>query len=94
MHYKIASFILNASKHQTGSREVYIAQPDSNLENLAGRVFLLAEIGGKKTEAKKAIDFIIDNINHYYYQDEKIFLQDKIEGLSLDNIFETIWCPK
>ena len=88
MHYKIASFILNASKHQTGSREVYIAQPDSNLENLAGRVFLLAEIGGKKTEAKKAIDFIIDNINHYYYQDEKIFLQDKIEGLSLDNIFE------
>lgn len=88
MHYKIASFILNASKHQTGSREVYIAQPDSNLENLAGRVFLLAEIGGKKTEAKKAIDFIIDNIHHYYYEDEKIFLQDKIEGLSLDNIFE------
>lgn len=88
MHYKIASFILNASKHQTGSREVYIAQPDSQKEGLAGKIFFVAEIGGKKTEAKAAIDFILDSINRYYYEDEKIFLQDKVEGLTLENIFE------
>lgn len=88
MHYKIASFILNASKHQTGSREVYIAQPDSQKEGLAGKIFLMAEIGGKKSEAKAAIDFILDSINRFYYEDEKIFLQDKVEGLTLENIFE------
>ncbi len=88
MHYKIASLILNASKHQTGSREVFIAQPDSQKESLAGKIFLMAEIGGKKSEAKAAIDFILDSIDRFYYQDEKIYLQDKVENLSLENIFE------
>jgi hypothetical protein len=88
MHYKIASLILNASKHQTGSREVFVAQPDAQKESLAGKVFLMAEIGGKKYEAKQAIDFILDSINRFYYEDEKIFLQDKVEGLTLENIFE------
>lgn len=88
MNYKIASLILNASKHQTGSREVFISQPDSQKESLAGKIFIMAEIGGKKNEAKKAIDFLLESIDKFYYQDEKIFLQDKIEGLSLENIFE------
>jgi len=88
MHYKIASLILNASKHQTGSREVFVAQPDAQRESLAGKIFLMAEIGGKKSEAKQAIDFILDGINKFYYEDEKIFLQDKVEGLTLENIFE------
>lgn len=48
----------------------------------------MAEIGGKKSDAKAAIDFILDSINRYYYEDEKIFLQDKVEGLTLENIFE------
>lgn len=88
MHYKIASLILNASKHQTGAREVFIAQPDAQKEALAGKIFLMAEIGGKKSEAKSAIDFILDAVERFFYQDEKIFLQEKIEGLSLENIFE------
>lgn len=88
MHYKIASFIINASKHQTGSREVYVFQPDSQREDLAGKIFLIAEIGGKKADAKAAIDFILDSINRFYYEDEKIFLQDKVEGLTIENIFE------
>lgn len=88
MYYKIASLVLNTGKHQTGSREVYVAQPDAVKENLAGKLFLLAEIDGKKTDLKKVIDFIISSLDDFYYNDEKIFLQDKIEGLTLDNIFE------
>lgn len=88
MYYKIASLVLNTGKHQTGSREVYVAQPDAVKENLAGKLFLLAEIDGKKTDLKKVIDFVISSLDDFYYNDEKIFLQDKIEGLTLDNIFE------
>ncbi|MBN2884942.1 hypothetical protein JXE04_03380 [Patescibacteria group bacterium] len=88
MQYKISSLILNAGKHQTGSREVFVSQPDAIKENIAGKLFFLAEIDGKKTEAKKVIDFVINNLEDFYYNDEKLFLQDKIEGLSLDNIFE------
>ncbi|MDD3285454.1 MAG: hypothetical protein PHG95_02365 [Patescibacteria group bacterium] len=88
MYYKISSLILNTGKHQNGSREVFIAQPDAIKEGLAGKLFLLAEIDGKKNDAKKVIDFIIERLDDFYYNDEKIFLQDKIEGLSLDNIFE------
>lgn len=88
MYYKISSLVLNAGKHQNGSREVFIAQPDAVKEGLAGKLFLLAEIDGKKNDTKKVIDFIIARLDDFYYNDEKIFLQDKIEGLTLDNIFE------
>jgi hypothetical protein len=88
MYYKISSFILNTGKHQNGSRDIYIAQPDAIKENLAGKLFLLAEIDGKKSDTKNIIDFLIRRFEEFYYNDEKIFLQDKIEGLSLDNIFE------
>jgi len=88
MYYKISSLVLNAGKHQNGSREVFIYQPDAVKENLAGKLFLLAEIDGKKNDTKKVIDFIINRLDDFYYNDEKIFLQDKIEGLTLDNIFE------
>ena len=88
MYYKISSLVLNAGKHQNGSREVFIAQPDAVKESLAGKLFLLAEIDGKKNDTKKVIDFIINRLDDFYYNDEKIFLQDKIEGLTLDNIFE------
>ena len=37
MQYKISSIILNAGKHQTGSREVFISQPDALKENIAGK---------------------------------------------------------
>lgn len=88
MQYKISSIILNTGKHQTGSREVFISQPDALKENIAGKLFFLAEIDGKKADTKKVIDFVIRNLEDFYYNDEKLFLQDKIEGLSLDNIFE------
>jgi hypothetical protein len=88
MQYKISSIILNAGKHKTGSREVFVSQPDALKENIAGKLFFLAEINGKKADTKKVVDFVIRNLEDFYYNDEKLFLQDKIEGLSLDNIFE------
>lgn len=88
MYHKIASLMLNIGKTPTGHREVFVAQPDAVTENLAGKVFILAEIDGKKNEGKQIMEFLIKGISEHYYQDEKIFLRDKIEGLELENIFE------
>ncbi len=87
MHYKIASIILNSAK-ATGLSDVFVAQPDSVKENLAGKIFILAEIGGKKSEGRKIFDFLILALTDNYYNDEKILFRDKIEGLKLENIFE------
>ncbi|MGE5425991.1 MAG: cell division protein ZapB [Bacillota bacterium] len=88
MHYKVASLMLNTGRHLNGCREVYISQPDAVKEDLAGRIFILAEIDGKKADLKRVVDFIITSLEDFYYNDEKIYLLDKIEGLSLDNVFE------
>lgn len=87
MYNKISSIILNSGK-VNGLSDVFIAQPDSLKESLAGKVFIIAEIGGKKSEGRKVLDFLIANIHENYYNDEKILLRDKIEGLKIENIFE------
>lgn len=87
MYYKIAPIILNAGKNSSYS-DVYVAQPDSLMENLAGKIFIIAEISAKKNEGKLIFDFLVDALDNYYYNDEKILLKDKIEGLKLENIFE------
>lgn len=87
MYNKIASIILNSAK-SAGLSDVFVAQPDSLKENLAGKIFVLAEIGGKKAEAKKIFDFLVSSLGYNYYNDEKILFRDKIEGLKLENIFE------
>ena len=87
MYNKISSIILNSGK-ANGLSDVYIAQPDSLKESLAGKVFIIAEIGGKKTDGRKVLDFLISSIDDNYYNDEKILLRDKIEGLKIENIFE------
>ncbi|MEI6529050.1 MAG: hypothetical protein WCN88_01420 [Candidatus Falkowbacteria bacterium] len=87
MYNKISSIILNSGK-ANGLSDVFVAQPDSLKENLAGKIFIIAEIGGKKTEGRKIFDFLIDSLNETYYNDEKILLRDKIEGLKIENIFE------
>ncbi len=80
--------MLNLAKSSSGHREVYVAQPDNLTQQVAGKVFILFELEAKKADAKKIYDFLINGIDQYYYQDEKIFLRDKIEGLKLENIFE------
>lgn len=87
MYNKISSIILNSGK-SSGFSDVFVAQPDSLKEGLAGKFFVIAEIGAKKNEAKKMFDFLISSLETYYYDDEKILLRDKIEGLKVENIFE------
>ena len=55
---------------------------------MAGKVFVLAEINSKKNEGQLIFDFLVESLENYYYNDEKILLKDKIEGLKLENIFE------
>ncbi len=88
MYHKISSLMLNLGKSSSGHREVFVAQPDNVTENMAGKVFILFELDTKKSEAKKIMDFLVNGVDEFYYQDEKIFLRDKIEGLELENIFE------
>ncbi len=87
MYNKIASLILNSGK-AAGLSDVYVAQPDALKENLAGKIFILAEIGGRKNDGRKLWDFLLANLNDNYYNDEKIMLRGKIEGLKIENIFE------
>lgn len=87
MYNKIAQIILNSAK-LNGANIVYISQPDALKEKLAGKIFLLASLETKKNNEQKIIDFIISSIEDYYYNDEKILLRDKIEGLKIENIFE------
>lgn len=88
MYHKISSLMLNTGKSSTGHREIFVAQPDKITEKLAGKVFILLEVEGKRNDCKKMMEFLVDAIDNYYYQDEKIFIRDKIEGLELENIFE------
>ncbi len=87
MYNKIASIILNSAKTNSLS-DVFVAQPDSLKESLAGKIFVLAEIGGRKASGKKIFNFLIEALNTNYYNDEKILFRDKIEGLKIENIFE------
>ncbi len=88
MYHKISSFMLNTAKNKDSHQELYLGQPDAITEKLGGKIFIIADFEMKKNEAKDFIGQAINYLNEFYYQDEKIFLRDKIEGLELDNIFE------
>ncbi|MCX6798384.1 MAG: hypothetical protein NTX66_04220, partial [Candidatus Falkowbacteria bacterium] len=90
MHYKIASLILNSGKATNTINRVFIAQPDALKESLAGRLFVLAEIKGKRVESEKILSFLINTINADYYGDEKILLRQKVETIRVENIFESV----
>jgi len=87
--YKIAQLILSPSQHITSTNEVFVAQPDINKEALAGKLFLLIELESKKAEDLKIINFLINAINHNYYQNEKIILRERISALKIEHIFES-----
>jgi hypothetical protein len=91
MPYKIASLNLNPSKGANTIGEIFIAQPDAHKESLAGKLFILVEINSsrrERTNALKIINFLIDRLNHNYYQNEKILLREKIESLRPEHILE------
>ncbi len=87
MFNKISSFNIRSDKNDHWN-DVFVAQPDALKENLAGKVFLLAEFFGKKNQGEKVFNFIIESIEETYYNDEKLLLKEKVEGLKTENIFE------
>ncbi len=87
MYNKISQIVLNSGR-ANGVSDVFVAQPDALKESLAGKIFIIAEIEGKKTDSHKILDFLIASLEDNYYNDEKILLRDKIEGLKIENIFE------
>ncbi len=87
MYNKIAPIILNSGK-TSGASVVFISQPEAQKEKIAGKLFVLAEIAIKKSEGEKIINFLISELEDNYYNDEKVLLVGKIEGLKAENIFE------
>ena len=89
MYYRTASIMLNAGQRSTTASDIFIAQPDHHKESLAGKLFILIEVESGKSEALKVINFLINNINHNYYQNEKVVLRERIDSLKVEHIFET-----
>jgi hypothetical protein len=90
MYNKIASIILNSGRNNNYVGEVFVSQPDANKERLAGKIFVLAEIEGRKNDAQKIVNFLVNIFDYNYYGDEKVLLRDKIEGLEIGSIFEGV----
>lgn len=89
MYYKIAQLMLAAKQRAGAVSEIFIAQPDANKESLVGKLFILAELEINKTDGLKLVNFLIDNLNQNYYQNEKVILREKISALKIDHIFES-----
>jgi len=89
MNYKIAQLILSPGRKVNSTCEVYISQPDSSRETLAGKLFALIEIESRKAEDLKIINFIITNLNYNYYQNEKMILRERLSNLKVEHIFES-----
>lgn len=87
MFNKISSFNIKPDKANSWNN-VYVSQPDSLKESLAGKIFILAEFSGKKIEGDLIFDFLVSSLEENYYNDEKLLLKEKIEGLKTENIFE------
>ncbi|MDD4333377.1 MAG: hypothetical protein PHT51_04670 [Patescibacteria group bacterium] len=87
--YKLASIFSTASSKTKTACEVFISQPDANKEALAGKLFILAEIESGKADALKIINFLVNSLNHNYYQNEKVILRERISSLKIEHIFES-----
>jgi len=88
MNCKIAPILLSSVGKSIVSNDIFIAQPNSIKEGLAGKLFILIEISGSDGKKIKIINFLIDKLNQNYYQNEKIILREKIKTLKVEHIFE------
>jgi hypothetical protein len=88
MQHKIAQLSLTPGRNAKNTSEVYVAQPDASKEMLAGKLFMVIEAPKKGTGGLKLVNFLIDNLNFNYYQNEKIMLREKLPSLKIDHIFE------
>lgn len=89
MNYKIAQFIITPGQRNELAHEIYIAQPDADKEVLAGKLFALIEIESKKIDSLKIINFLINTLNHSYYQNEKMILRERVASIKIEHIFES-----
>jgi len=89
MHYKIGQLILTPGKKSNSISENFVAQVEKNKEDLAGKLFALIEIESKRSDDLKIINFLLNNINYNYYQNEKLILREKISTLKIEHIFES-----
>jgi len=87
MHNKIAQFSLT-SKKSSSTNEIFVAQPDFNIEKIAGKLFIVLEVDSAYKNTPKIINFLNHSINNNYYQNEKIILREKISTLKIEHIFE------
>lgn len=88
MNYKIAQLSLTATHKSSTTSEIFIAQPDAVKENLAGKLFIMIEIGTNGAETLKLINYLIDSLNYNFYQSEKIILRERVPSLKVEHIFE------
>ncbi len=88
MNYKFAQLIQTPGKKRKTMSDVYIAQVDSQKEELAGKLFILTEINENTTNSLKIINFLTDSIVQNFYQNEKLLLREKMPGLKVEHIFE------
>jgi hypothetical protein len=88
-YYKTASIMLGSGGAKNSISDIFIAQPDADKEALAGKLFLILEISSDNANALKIINFLINNLNHNYYNNEKIILRERISSLKVEHIFES-----
>jgi len=78
MGYRIAQLFLTPVHRTTSTSEVFVSQPDAYKENLAGKLFIIIEIESKKAFDLKMVNFLVNTLNHNYYQNEKIILRERL----------------
>ncbi|PLX28146.1 hypothetical protein C0583_02865 [Candidatus Parcubacteria bacterium] len=88
MNYKFAQFIQTPGKKAKSFSDVFVAQPDSHKEELAGKLFVVLEINSKDTKGLKIINFLLDSIVQNFYQNEKLILRERLSTLKIEHIFE------
>lgn len=89
MFYKISQLTLNPSKTTNSIDEIFVAQPDSRSEGLAGRLFAIVKIESRESDYIKFVNFLLPEINHQYYQNEKLILRERLSTIKIDHIFES-----
>ncbi len=87
--YRLAQLYLPPTKNAKTLSDIFVAEPDNLKKSIAGQLFVLIQINNKNKESIKIIEFLINNLNKNYYQNEKLLLKDRIEFLSIEHIFES-----
>lgn len=77
MFYKLAPFILLPTSNTKSLAEIYISKPSDHEEKIAGKIFIIVEIDSRKTDDIRVINFLIENLENFYYQNEKLLLKEK-----------------